>query len=145
MSAERVLGGFEALASLSHGRERVALLFTRDRLIVVSMAKLGRASMALSQIMGRFASGADGLRGKKDLERLSEMSPDQILASSKSSFGISYGSVAAVLVESEDAWTSGLTLVTDRQKFFFVASSVAVAGVRELLSALLGSKLDYRA
>ena len=140
-----MLGGFEALAILTHGRERVSFLLTRDRVIVVSKGKLGRASTALFSLFGKMASGADNVGKKQPLQALGMMSPGEILGLSDSNFAIPYGRIVLLLVEAEDRFACSVSLVTDRSKLVFHASMTAVDGVRELLSGLLGSRLDFKA
>jgi len=145
MEPERVLGGFEAVGILAHGRERVTLLFTTDRVIIVSRGKLGRASTALFSLFGKMASGADTVGKQQSLQILGTMSPGEILGLSDSNFAIPYGRVVLLLVEAEDSFACSVSLVTDRSKLVFHASRTSVGGVRELIVGLLGARLDFKA
>ena len=145
MSEENILGGFEALARLPHGKERVVVLLTPKRMIMVTGSKTGTRTMALSQLLGRLASGAESGTKKGELGRLGTMRPSEVIAESEDNFSIGYDRVATMLVEPRDRWSLTVSLVTDREKFALEASATAVLGVRELLGGLLGPRLDYRA
>jgi hypothetical protein len=145
MSEENVLGGFEAVAKLPQGRERVILLLTPKRLIMATGAKTGTRSMALSSLLGRLAVGAEPGGRKGELGRLGTMKPSEILAENEDNFDIGYDKVATMLVQPRDRWTLTVNLVTDREKILLEASATAVYGVKELMLSLLGPRLDFRA
>ncbi len=145
MSEESVLGGFEALARLPHGRERVVLVLTQKRMIMATGAKTGTRTMALSNLLGRMASGAESGGKRGEIGRLGMMHPEEILHDNDDNFELGYEKVATMMVQPRDRWTLSVSLVTDREKFLLEASVTAVFGVRELLASLLGSRLDFRA
>ena len=119
---------------------------TQDRIILASLAKLGRASMTFSGLMGSLAAGTD-MAGMKagQLGKFSRMVPDQILKMDPDNFAITYDQIATFLVEALGGASYAITLVTDRAKFQFEASRTAVDGVRELMASLLGQRLEFRA
>ncbi len=45
-------GGFETVAKLSMGQERLGFLMTQNRIILASVSKLGLVSIAVSQLLG---------------------------------------------------------------------------------------------
>ena len=133
------------MAKLSHGTERLDLLMTEHRLILASTAKTGRARMALTQLLGgKMAKGADGQGKKGTLDRLSQMSPDEILKMNSANFEIDYDKLVTLIVGAQTRWEVRITLVTDRDKFLLEASRTALNGVKELMFSLLGQKLDFR-
>ncbi len=145
MSQDKVLGGFEAIAPLKFGSERLIFLLTQRRVILAHVAKMGRRTLTLSGILGRLAGGLEkGSATKRLLEKMAAMHPDDILRQDQDNFAVDYNDVVSLTVEPSAGELSKIVLVTRDMKLGLSASLVAVEGLRELIGELLPGKALFR-
>ena len=144
--SEKVLGALEVEAQLRLGSQQLILLLTERRLILSHVGKMGRESLALSSILGKFA-GAVGSLGKKDeaLARMASLSPDTILGLDSGNFDIDFGDIVSISSVREEGGRSRIIILTKDSKIELRASSVAVEGIKGLVVSLLKEKAVYRA
>jgi hypothetical protein len=141
---EMVLGGFEVDTELRIGSEHLLLLFTSTRLILVHGAKLGRESMALSNILGRMAKGFRSPSKKRNLlEKAASLSPQSILALDRDNFAVGYDQVVSLTVKPEGFDQASLTLVTRDMKVRMSASLTVVQALRETITKRLERKVSF--
>jgi len=145
MSEEKVLGGLEVEASLRLGSERLLLLFTQERLILAHVAKIGRATLALSSLLGRVAASLEKGQGRGELGKIASLTPDEILRHDPDNFAVNYGAVVGLTMELAPVGRSRIFLVTSDMKVELAASPVAIEGLRDLVMSLLGEKVVFRA
>lgn len=145
MEEETTQGGLEVQAPLRIGSERLLLLFTRQRLILAHVAKIGRVSMVFSSLLGRFSSGLSGPPSKRGaLQRMAGMKPNEILSQDPDSFAVHYDQLVSLTVEPAEWNIVKLTLVTTDRKIELKASRVALEGLRETISSLLTEKALFQ-
>jgi len=141
---DRVLGGFEAETPLNIGSERFYLLFTRTQVILAHAAKLGKESMAFSNILGALAKGIGASPRKPEmLGKLAALSPEAILELDKDNFGVGYDQVVSITVRRAGREKVDLALVTRDRKVAVSASLVAVQGLREIIMEKLPGKAVF--
>ncbi len=144
-SGEKVLGGLEVETHLNVGSEHLFLLFTGNRMLFVHLAKVGKASMTLSNLLGKFSSGLVRVPGKSGrLNELAQMEPETILGLDPDNFWVEYGQVVSLSIERGEWERLKITLVTADTKFELFGSLVPVEGLRDLMSSLLSDKLSFR-
>lgn len=140
-SDEKVLGGLEVETQLRFGSEHLFLLFTQRRMLFAHLAKMGKSSAVLSNLLGKFSRGLSISPGKGNrLSGLASIRPETILARDRDNFGVDYNNVVGLTIEPSGPDRSRIVLVTRDMKIELAASLVAVEGLRELISSLLGEK-----
>src|SRR2546426_1335357 len=141
---DRVLGGFEAETPLNIGSERFYLLFTRTQVILARAAKLGKESMAFSNILGALAKGIGASPRKPEmLGKLAALNPKAILELDKDNFGVGYDQVVSITVRRAGREKVNLALVTRDRKVAVSASLIAVQGLREIIMEKLLGKAVF--
>lgn len=141
--SETVRGEVAVSAKLGLGSQRLRLIVTNNRILVVHVGKRGSGAGATASMFGRLGgvleellkSGRESLsaRGRKFL------SPDEILASNKDNFSIGYDEVVSVSVV-ERGYLTSIMMLTASDKFEFYAR-LSLQNVVELLREGLGEKV----
>lgn len=120
------------------------MLFTQQRVILVHIAKSGRASQTFSPLLGRLASLLSGAPKKKDLlEKASKLDPNTLKELDPDNFSIEYDGVVGLKIQQSDPEHSKISLILKDTKMEFLASSTATRGVKDLLVSVLGSKVEF--
>ncbi len=141
---QRIVGGFEVETQLEAGSEHLLLLFAETQLIFARVAKIGRESMAASNLFGRLAHGLRrGKRAGSLLERVVSMSPAEILALDEGNFAVGFENVVDLRLSRGDYDRAKMVLVTRDMKVTMSASLNAVRGVRETIVEALGDKVSF--
>lgn len=114
-------------------------------MILAHRAKIGRGSLTLSSLLGKLATGVDGvMKDGQDLGKLAGMKPGEILGLDPGNFAIEYCDIVSLEVKKRDRGVSNIILVGKDRKIELSVSSTAVDGVKVLLEGLLGEKLSFR-
>ena len=143
---ELVVGIIPANARLGVGFERLQLIVTDRRIVVVHKSKKGAGGLASILILGSHTGAfADPIKPPLGLERknrFQKVDVEKVLASNKDNFDIRYSEMISVeLDDGPDA--TGISLVTSEDKFEFFTSAEA-RKVSDLLEDHLGSRLVTR-
>ena len=142
-ASEVLLGELSVVARLTMGVERLRLVVTSSRIIVVHLGKRGVGTDSAAGFLGGLRGGLEDLfrGGRESISGRSSktLTPDQLLAVDKDNFEIRYSEIVRVTL-TQKAFSSQLTILTGREKLEFSTSTKFDSAVK-LLEGQLGDRL----
>ncbi len=140
---ETVLGEIPATAKLSLGTERLKLVVTSTRIIVLHIGKRGAGALATTSLFGRLSAAFEdffkGSRESLEKRKVEKLGPGELLAFDKDNFAIGYEEIVSVEVD-EMPFSTKITILTrdDKYQLFTRYGTGQIAG---LLARELGGRV----
>jgi len=140
-TAEKVLGQIHAYTRLTHGQERLRIVFTANRVIVAHLGKRGISAGATASLLGRMGQGLEDiiLTGRERAKTLGK-APQQILGMDKENFEIPYDEIVSLDYQDE----SRLVIITPNDKFELVSQAPMAPDLLDELHRVLGQRMKIR-
>lgn len=143
-SAEIVLGEVPVIMKLSVGSERLALVFTSNRMIVARVGKRGAGSVASLPLWAVLSGGIEALfkrRKESGKEKaVAVLSPGRILAADKDNFPVGYNDIVTVELSRTETGRTEMMVLTGNDKYSF-STGMTLDRVADFFRDRIGTRL----
>ncbi|HZY93300.1 MAG TPA: hypothetical protein VFE98_00355 [Candidatus Bathyarchaeia archaeon] len=143
---EQILGEIPVVTRLAIGSERLRLLITTSRILIVHIGKRGAGALATSSLFGKLSGVVeDALKtGRESLRQSAKrrLVPSDVLAADKDNFPLSYNDIVSVDITDLGLLVS-LTILSKDDKFQF-RTQMKYELIVELFEKTLSSKIRTR-